>query len=192
MRTVSLRIRGLLLLQIVASLTENVKKMDLVEQPKVRTFVNTDNKENRSSKRPPAANVFRKKPTQITVQVIDTFTMEPFDVEVIEPPLTDDGPPADDDDEPIDPTYAMDYVADIMNLLYTLEKRYPLKSSFLSNAPASSSIGASFVLANMATLANGSATRPWKLTTKHRTILVGWIIQLFYARFHLSQDAMHM
>ena len=168
--------------------------MDLVEQPKIRPFANTDNKENRSSKRPPAASVFRKKPTQIAVQIIDTFTMEPFDVEVIEPPLTDDGPPtaAADDDEPIDPTYAMDYVADIMNLLYTLEKRYPLKSSFLSNAPPSSSIGSSFVLANMATLANGSATRPWKLTTKHRTTLVGWIIQLFYARFHLSQDAMHM
>jgi len=44
----------------------------------------------------------------------------------------------------------------------------------------------------MATMANGSATRPWKLTTKHRTIVVGWIIQLFYARFHLSQDAMHI
>jgi hypothetical protein len=83
--------------------------------------------------------------------------------------------------EPIDPSYAMDYINDIMNLLYSLEKKYPIKSSFLTN---SSSI--------ITTIANASAIRPWKLTVKHRIILVGWIIQLFYARFHLSQDAMHM
>lgn len=150
--------------------------------------LSNDNKENRPSKRPTmiaSSNILRKKPA--TAPPLEFFSVEQITIEIIEPPLTDDGPPTDEDDEPIDPTYAMDYIADIMNLLYTLEKKYPLQSTFLINAPASS-----FPLTSMATMANGSATRPWKLTTKHRTILVGWIIQLFYARFHLSQDAMHM
>ena len=87
----------------------------------------------------------------------------------------------DGDDEPIDPSYAIDYISDIMNLLYTLEKKYPVRSSFLTNP----SLG-------ITTIANGSAIRSWKLTAKHRLIVVGWIIQLFYSRFHLSQDALHM
>jgi hypothetical protein len=175
---------------IVASLTENVKKMDLVEQPKTKNFINNDNKENRSSKRPPTINPIRKKPIQIPVQVLDKYAAEELTIEIIEQALTnDDLQTDDDDDEPIDPTYAMDYVADIMNLLYTLEKKYPIQSTFLTNSSPTTS---SFPLATMATMANGSATRPWKLTTKHRTTVVGWIIQLFYARFHLSQDAMHM
>lgn len=174
---------------IVASLTENVKKMDLVEQPKGKPAGNSDNKENRPSKRPTMSNIARKKP--ITVHVLDKYAAEEFTIEIIEQALTNEELQADDDDdEPIDPTYAMDYVADIMNLLYTLEKKYPVQATFLTNAPSSSA--ASVPLTTMATMANGSATRPWKLTTKHRTVVVGWIIQLFYARFHLSQDAMHM
>lgn len=181
---------------IVASLTENVKKMDLVEQPiKTKTFLSNDNKENRQSKRPntTTTSTIRKKPIQIQVQLLDKYAAEDITIEIIEQALTNEdlhggGGDDDDDDEPIDPTYAMDYVADIMNLLYTLEKKYPIQSTFLTNPTSSSS----FPLTTMATMANGSATRPWKLTTKHRTIVVGWIIQLFYARFHLSQDAMHM
>lgn len=168
---------------IVASLTENVKKMDLVEQPKNKTTLNNDNKENRSSKRPISTNVLRKK----AVQPVEVFNNEIFTIELIEPPLNDELPATDEDGELIDPTYAMDYIVDIMNLLYALEKKYPLQSSFLSTSTATSN-----PLTTMATMANGSATRPWKLTTKHRTILVGWIIQLFYARFHLSQDALHI
>jgi hypothetical protein len=177
-------------LKIVASLTENVKKMDLVEQPKSKTFMNNDNKENRPSKRPTITSTIRKKPVQIPIQFLDKYAAEQIDIEIIEPPLTIDDLTADEDDEPIDPTYAMDYVADIMNLLYTLEKKYPIQGSFVTYS--SSTTTTSFPLTTMATMANGSATRPWKLTTKHRTIVVGWIIQLFYARFHLSQDAMHM
>ncbi|CAF0927320.1 unnamed protein product [Adineta steineri] len=176
---------------IVASLTENVKKMDLVEQPKTKNYINNDNKENRSSKRPTLTSATRKKPIQIPIQILDNYAAEEFIIEIIEQALTNDDLQLDEDDEPIDPTYAMDYVADIMNLLYALEKKYPLQSTFLTN-PSSSSTTTSFPLTTMATMANGSATRPWKLTTKHRTILVGWIIQLFYARFHLSQDAMHI
>ena len=177
--------------KIVASLTENVKKMDLVEQPRNKLSGSNDNKENRSSKRPATAtsttNLLRKKPVANASQPVEIFTVEHIAIEIVEPQINDDGPATDDDDEPIDPTYAMDYIADIMNLLYTLEKKYPLQPTFLSTATSSS-----FPLTTMATLANGSATRPWKLTTKHRTILVGWILQLFYARFHLSQDALHM
>lgn len=168
---------------IVASLTENVKKMDIVEEPKIKN----DNKENRPSRRPTTtttySNLLRKKP----VQLLDKYAAEDLTIEIIEQALTNEEIQGDDDDEPIDPTYAMDYVADIMNLLYTLEKKYPIQSTFLTTASSSS-----YPLTTMATMANGSATRPWKLTTKHRTIVVGWIIQLFYARFHLSQDAMHI
>ena len=169
--------------QIVASLTENVKKMDLLEQPK------NDNKENRASKRPTSTNVvLRKKNANAAAgQPVEIFASELLSIELIEPPLNDESPATDDDGELIDPTYAMDYIAEIMNLLYALEKKYPLQSNFLSN-PTSTT----HPLTSMATMANGSATRPWKLTTKHRTVLVGWIIQLFYARFHLSQDALHM
>lgn len=177
---------------IVASLTENVKRMDLVEQPKCKNLINNDNKENRSSKRP-TTNVVRKKPIQIPIQVLDKYTAEEITIEIIEQALSNDDLQLDDDDddEPIDPTYAMDYVADIMNLLYALEKKYPIQSTFLVNS-SSTTATSSFPLTAMATMANGSATRPWKLTTKHRSIVVGWIIQLFYARFHLSQDAMHL
>jgi hypothetical protein len=164
--------------------------MDLVEQPKNKNFNNNDNKENRSSKRPTTTNTIRKKPIQIPIQLLDKYAAEELTIEIIEQALTNDDLQTDEDDEPIDPTYAMDYVADIMNLLYTLEKRYPIQSTFLTNSSSLSIT--SFPLTTMATMANGSATRPWKLTTKHRTIVVGWIIQLFYARFHLSQDAMHM
>ncbi len=164
--------------------------MDLVEQPKNKNFSHNDNKENRSSKRPTTSNTIRKKPIQIPIQLLDKYAAEELTIEIIEQALTNDDLQTDEDDEPIDPTYAMDYVADIMNLLYTLEKRYPIQSTFLTNS--SSLTITSFPLTTMATMANGSATRPWKLTTKHRTIVVGWIIQLFYARFHLSQDAMHM
>jgi hypothetical protein len=164
--------------------------MDLIEQPKSKHFLNNDNKENRSSKRPTTTNTIRKKPIQIPIQLLDKYAAEDLTIEIIEQALTNDDLQNDEDDEPIDPTYAMDYVADIMNLLYTLEKKYPIQSTFLTNA--STTTTSSFPLTTMATMANGSATRPWKLTTKHRTIVVGWIIQLFYARFHLSQDAMHM
>jgi hypothetical protein len=143
---------------IVASLTENVKKMDLIE---------SDNKENCSSKYP---TIYKK----ISIPLIDNYLAEEIIIEQIENSKSED-------DELIDPSYAMEYIGDIMNLLYTLEKKYPIKSSYLIN---SSSI--------ITTIANGSAIRPWKLTAKHRIIVVGWIIQLFYARFHLSQDAMHM
>jgi len=139
-------------------LTENVKKMDLV---------GSENKENTSAKHP----IISKKPS------ISFFNVEQITIEQIEALAT-----KSDDEELIDPSYAMDYISDIMNLLYTLEKKYPIQSSFLSN-PSS----------GIVTVANGSAAiRPWKLTAKHRTIVVGWIIQLFYARFHLSQDAMHI
>ncbi|CAF3084926.1 unnamed protein product [Rotaria sp. Silwood2] len=180
---------------IVASLTENVKKMDIVEQSKSKKLINNDNKENRSSKRPITTtttniNAIRKKTVQIPIQVLDKYTADEIAIEIIEQALTNDDLHIDDDDEPIDPTYAMDYVADIMNLLYALEKKYPIQSTFLTSP--SSTMTSSFPLTTMATMANGSATRPWKLTTKHRTIIVGWIIQLFYARFHLSQDAMHL
>jgi hypothetical protein len=164
--------------------------MDIVEQSKGKNILNNDNKENRPSKRPTTApNILRKKPVQIPIQILDKYAAEDITIEIIEQALTNEELQNDDDDEPIDPTYAMDYVADIMNLLYTLEKKYPIQSTFLTNSPTTAS---SFPLTTMATMANGSATRPWKLTTKHRTIVVGWIIQLFYARFHLSQDAMHM
>lgn len=170
--------------------------MDLVEQPKTKTNGNAnDNKENRASKRSASTTMtttttttfLRKKTIQNATQPVEIFTVEHINIEIIEPPLDDDACTVDDDDEPIDPTYAMDYIADIMNLLYTLEKKYPLQPTFLSTATSST-----YPLTTMATMANGSATRPWKLTTKHRTILVGWILQLFYARFHLSQDALHM
>lgn len=159
--------------------------MDLVEGPKSKN----DNKENRPSRRPTTTtttftNLLRKKP----VQLLDKYAAEDLTIEIIEQALTNEEIQGDDDDEPIDPTYAMDYVADIMNLLYTLERKYPIQSTFLTTTTTTSS----YPLTTMATMANGSATRPWKLTTKHRTIVVGWIIQLFYARFHLSQDAMHM
>ncbi|CAF1672710.1 unnamed protein product [Adineta ricciae] len=173
---------------IVASLTENVKKMDLVEQPKGKTSTNNDNKENRASKRPTISSAIRKKVIPIPVQILDKYAAEELTIEIIEQALTNEELQTDEDDEPIDPTYAMDYVADIMNLLYTLEKKYPIQSTFLTT----SSSATSFPSTTMATMANGSATRSWKLTTKHRTIVVGWIIQLFYARFHLSQDAMHI
>jgi hypothetical protein len=163
--------------------------MDLIEQPKNKNWTNNDNKENRQSKRPTTIHAMRKKPIQIPVQLLDKYAAEEFIIEIIEQALTDDELSTDDDDEPIDPTYAMDYVADIMNLLYTLEKKFPIQTTFLTNPTSTTT---SFPLTTMATMANGSATRPWKLTTKHRTIVVGWIIQLFYARFHLSQDAMHM
>jgi hypothetical protein len=166
--------------------------MDLVEQPKMKNFSYNDNKENRQSKRPTAATTtIRKKVVQIPIQLLDKYAAEEMSIEIIEQALTNDDLQTDEDDEPIDPTYAMDYVADIMNLLYTLEKKYPIQSTFLTN-PSSTTTTNTFPLTTMATMANGSATRPWKLTTKHRTIVVGWIIQLFYARFHLSQDAMHM
>jgi len=79
---------------IVASLTENVKKMDLIE---------SDNKKNCSSKQSKASN---------------TYLAEQMIIEQIEPFYT-----KSEDDESIDPSYAIDYIGDIMNLLYTLEKK---------------------------------------------------------------------
>ena len=169
---------------IVASLTENVKKIEL--EPKTTTTT-TNNKENCSSKR--SIPISRKQPAAVAVAAkipVDQFINEEIHVEQIEPvdsnsqffPLDDQ---EDSLDEPIDPTYAMDYIAEIMNLLYTLEKKYPIQSTFLTSPSLS-----------MTTIANGSAIRPWKLTGKHRTIVVGWLIQLFYTRFHLSQDALHI
>lgn len=141
----------------------------------------TNNKENCSSKR--SIPVPRSKQTKPPA---DQFINEEIQVEQIEPvdPNTQYSPIDDQEDsldEPIDPTYAMDYIAEIMNLLYTLEKKYPIQCSFLTSQSLS-----------MTTIANGSAIRPWKLTGKHRTIVVGWLVQLFYTRFHLSQDALHM
>lgn len=114
---------------------------------------------------------------------MDQYLAADLHIEQVEPAYTSEYvlPTEDSEDEPIDPTYAMDYIAEIMNLLYTLERKYTIHSSFLTNPSLT-----------MSTMANGSAIRPWKLTGKHRTIVVGWIIQLFYTRFHLSQDALHM
>lgn len=151
-------------LQIVASLTENVKKMDLI---------GSENKENCPVKKP----ILTKKPT---VALLDAYLAENLTIEQIEPTFSNETSKFEEE-ESIDPSYAMEYIGDIMNLLYTLERRYPIDSSFLTS-PSS----------GIVTIANGSAMRPWKLTGKHRTIVVGWIIQLFYARFYLSQDAMHM
>lgn len=144
--------------KIVASLTENVKKMDLI---------GSENKENCSVK--------HSKKSSVSHHPFEFIIMEQIE------PISSTESSKSDDEELIDPSYAMDYISDIMNLLYTLEKKYPIQSSFLTNVPT-----------GIITVANGSAIRPWKLTAKHRTIVVGWIIQLFYARFHLSQDAMHM
>jgi hypothetical protein len=139
-------------------------------------LIGSDNKENCSSKRP--TTICKK----ASIPLLDNYLAEQITIEQIEPlSINENSKSQDNDDEPIDPSYAMDYISDIMNLLYTLEKKYPIQSSFLTN---SSSI--------ITTIANGSAIRSWKLTAKHRIIVVGWIIQLFYARFHLSQDAMHM
>jgi hypothetical protein len=137
-------------------------------------LIGSDNKENCSIKHPTIA----RKPS---IPLLNAYLAEQISIEQIEP-FSNSENSKSEDDELIDPSYAMDYISDIMNLLYTLEKKYPIRSSFLTNTSASGII----------TVANGSAIRPWKLTTKHRTIVVGWIIQLFYARFHLSQDAMHM
>ncbi|UJR15913.1 hypothetical protein I4U23_002834 [Adineta vaga] len=154
---------------IVASLTENVKKMDLI---------GSDNKENCSAKSMLPLPI-RQKTVNL---VLDNYLAEPINIEQIEPPYTNEiSKPDNDDDDPIDPSYAMDYIIDIMNLLYTLEKKHPLCSSFLTNPSLT-----------ITTIANGSAIRSWKLTAKHRLIVVGWIIQLFYSRFHLSQDALHI
>lgn len=113
------------------------------------------------------------------IPLLDAYLAEPITIEQIELPY--ENSTYNDDEDPIDPSYAMDFIVDIMNLLYTLEKKYPIQSSFLTN-PA----------LGITTTDNGSAIRPWRLTAKHRIILVGWLIQLFYARFHLSQDALHM
>jgi hypothetical protein len=131
--------------------------MDLIEP---------DNKENCSSKRPTT----RKKPS---IPLLNNYLAEQITIEEIEPSYSNKVSVLEEDDEPIDPSYAMDYITDIMNLLYTLEKKYPIRSSYLIDS-------------------NGGTTRSWKVTAKHRTILIGWIIQLFYAKFHLSQDSMHM
>ena len=152
-------------------------------EPKSTTTTTTtiNNKENCSSKRSiPISRKPQPKPA------VDQFINEEIHVEQVEPidPTTQFLPIDDQEDsldEPIDPTYAMDYIAEIMNLLYTLEKKYPIQSSFLTSPSLS-----------MTTIANGSAIRPWKLTGKHRTIVVGWLVQLFYTRFHLSQDSLHM
>ncbi|CAF1533836.1 unnamed protein product [Rotaria magnacalcarata] len=145
---------------IVASLTENVKKLDLVE---------SHNKENYLSESP-------KKP----ISLLNQYLAEHLHIEQIELPYVN-STLNDEDDEPIDPLYAMDYIVDIMNLLYTLEAKYPIQSSFLTNPSLA-----------ITTIANGSAIRSWKLTAKHRIVVVGWIIQLFYARFQLTQDSMHL
>ncbi|CAF0876066.1 unnamed protein product [Rotaria sordida] len=150
---------------IVASLTENVKKIDLME---------SNNKENYSSK---YLTTYRKDP----IPLLNNYLAEQIDIEQIELPYKNEISILDEDNEPIDPSYAMDYIVDIMNLLYTLEKKYSIHSSFLTN-PSST------IITNL----NGNAIRPWKFTAKHRLIVVGWIIQLFYTRFHLSQDAMHL
>ena len=55
---------------IVASLTENVKKMDLVEEPKIKN----DNKENRPTRT--FTNLLRKKP----VQLPEKFATEEFTI----------------------------------------------------------------------------------------------------------------
>ncbi|CAF0861275.1 unnamed protein product [Adineta steineri] len=158
---------------IVASLTENVKRIDLV---------GSDNKENCSAKHTTTTATTRKK---ILPLLLDNYLAEQINIEEIEPPYTNENSSLktndNDDDEAIDPSYAMDYIADIMNLLYTLEKKHPIQSTFLTNPTLP-----------ITTLANGSAIRSWKLTVKHRLIVVGWVIQLFYSRFHLSQDAMHI
>lgn len=156
-----------LLYKIVASLAENVKKMDLV---------GANNKENALSK----CIIAIKKPQ---ISLLDNYLAESIHIEQIESPYPNETILVNEDDEPIDPSYAMDYIVDIMNLLYTLEKKYPIHSSYLANSPSAT--------AAMATIANGSAVRTWKLSVKHRIIVVGWLIQLFYARFHLSQDALH-
>jgi hypothetical protein len=156
-------------------LTENVKKIDLGSK-----IHSEHNKENCASKRSiPVARKAEKLP------VLDQYLAEEFHIEQVEPidPTGDQqfNDESDLESEPIDPSYAMDYIADIMNLLYAMEKKYPIQSSFLAALPTT-----------MTTMANGSASKLWKMTSKHRTIVIGWIIQLFYARFHLSQDALHM
>lgn len=153
---------------IVASLTENVKRIDLGGK------TNSDNKENSTSKLPIA--VLRKSQNST---FIENFQIEPIEFHYSNEFSSD--VEQSTDDELIDPSYAMDYIVDIMNLLYAMEKKLKIRDSYLSNSTTS-----------MTTMPNGSAARPWKLTGKHRTIVVGWMIQLFYARFHLSQDALHI
>ncbi|CAF4622083.1 unnamed protein product, partial [Didymodactylos carnosus] len=69
--------------------------------------------------------------------------------------------------------YVMNYVRDIMNLLYALESYYPIDNSYLQ-------------------VTSTIAAKAWKVTLKHRTTLVEWLIQLFYCRFHLAQDSLHV
>jgi hypothetical protein len=128
--------------KIVASLTENVKKIAL----ETKVNVASDNKENSSSKR--TIPVLRK---QLATPTLDQYLAADLHIEQIEAAYTSDYvlPTEESEDEPIDPTYAMDYIAEIMNLLYTLEKKYTIQSSFLTNPSLS-----------MSTMANGSAIRP--------------------------------
>ncbi|CAF4569612.1 unnamed protein product, partial [Rotaria magnacalcarata] len=78
-------------------------------------LVESHNKENYLSESP-------KKP----ISLLNQYLAEHLHIEQIELPYVN-STLNDEDDEPIDPLYAMDYIVDIMNLLYTLEAKYPIQ-----------------------------------------------------------------
>ncbi|CAF1513427.1 unnamed protein product, partial [Didymodactylos carnosus] len=168
---------------IVSSLTETVKNLEIA----------VDNQENKPPKRKrslfyPSLTGHRTLPR--TVPSLHRRTIQPptmippvhkeLKIVAIELPSTSDNDfndELDEDEHRINgEIYVMNYIRDIMNLLYALESHYQIDNSYLQVTSTRTTI----------------PSKIWKMALKHRTILVEWLIQLFYCRFHLSQDSLHV
>jgi len=179
---------------IVSSLTENVKKMDLVEP---NTIADKIQQENIPPLEEQTNSVVRLKPPAMTTTACQ-FAMLPktarnfapiansLVIVEVEPPLSEGE--AEDVDDDLDPEdrqlsanreiYVLNYIRDIMNFLYALEQYQPNSNSYLHVAKP------------VSTLMSSSNT--WKLTPQIRTRLISWLTELFYFRFCLSQDSLHL
>ncbi|CAF0832975.1 unnamed protein product [Didymodactylos carnosus] len=173
---------------IVSSLTENVKKLEIVVK----------DQENK----PPIEEKYKKKQSLFTSSSARSTTLprllcagasdpqsrrisspilrpvplpmnKQLEILAIEPPSDSKEKDELDEDEQVvyGEIYVMNYIRDIMNLLYALELYYPISNAYLRTSTES---------------------KTWKITFKHRTTLVEWLIQSFYCRFRLSQDSLHV
>ncbi|CAF0960096.1 unnamed protein product, partial [Didymodactylos carnosus] len=162
---------------IVSSLTETVKNLEIA----------VDNQENKPPEQRRALKQRVIPSSKLKAMIMEEeastasiIIIKQLKIVIIEPPSTSDNDfndELDEDEYRINgEIYVMNYIRDIMNLLYALESHYQIDNSYLQVTSTRTTI----------------PSKTWKMTLKHRTILVEWLIQLFYCRFHLSQDSLHV
>ncbi|CAF1230571.1 unnamed protein product [Didymodactylos carnosus] len=137
---------------IVSSLTENVKKLEIAAK----------DQENK----PPTEEKYKKKQSLFTSSSARSTTLlhlllplpmnKQLEILTIKPPSDSKEKDELDEDEQVvyGEIYVMNYIRDIMNLLYALELYYPVSNAYLRTSTES---------------------KTWKITFKHRTTLVEYL-----------------